>query len=121
MAPRPPPGVPDPPLFALVAAQPPRDPREIHDPQMLRNSRYPWSLKQRIASRHGHLSNGAMCQLLASLLHDELQVVVLAHLSEQNNTPPLPYDMATTVVSGHKARVFVARQDKPTRLFEIVP
>ena len=49
-----------------------------HDEKMLKAANRPWSLKQRIASRHGHLSNIDSCELLNSLLHDGLQVVVLA-------------------------------------------
>jgi phosphoribosyl 1,2-cyclic phosphodiesterase len=60
-----------------------------HDVDLLLSGPYPWHLKQRIRSRHGHLSNIDSCELLNSLLHDGLQVVVLAHLSETNNRPEL--------------------------------
>ena len=49
-------------------------------PDMLRRGPYPPAVQQRIRSKHGHLSNKAMGNLLASLLHDALQVVVLAHV-----------------------------------------
>src|SRR5467141_2759179 len=58
-----------------------------HDLEMLRGGSYPWSVKQRVMSRVGHLSNGA----LADFFRDDYDVsatyVVLAHLSEQNNHP----------------------------------
>jgi phosphoribosyl 1,2-cyclic phosphodiesterase len=60
-----------------------------HDPEMLINGPYPWHLKQRIRSRHGHLSNADSCALLKDLIHQGLQAVVLAHLSETNNRPEL--------------------------------
>jgi phosphoribosyl 1,2-cyclic phosphodiesterase len=60
-----------------------------HDRDLLLNGPYPWHLKQRIRSRHGHLSNTDSCELLRELVHDRLQVVVLAHLSETNNRPEL--------------------------------
>lgn len=60
-----------------------------HDVDLLLDGPYPWHLKQRIRSRHGHLSNADSCELLKALLHDQLQVVVLAHLSETNNRPEL--------------------------------
>jgi phosphoribosyl 1,2-cyclic phosphodiesterase len=60
-----------------------------HDVDLLLNGPYPWDLKQRIRSRHGHLSNTDSCELLKELLHDGLQAVVLAHLSETNNRPEL--------------------------------
>lgn len=58
-----------------------------HDPDMLINGPYPWPLKQRIKSRNGHLSNEDTGHLLAEIQHDGLCHVILAHLSETNNTP----------------------------------
>ncbi len=58
-----------------------------HDPKMLEEGPYPWSLKQRIRSRNGHLSNEQGAELLAAVMHDGLEHVFLAHLSEQNNLP----------------------------------
>jgi phosphoribosyl 1,2-cyclic phosphodiesterase len=54
---------------------------------MLLNGPYPWALKQRIQSRHGHLSNQDSLELLHDLAHGSLDVVVMAHLSEVNNHP----------------------------------
>jgi phosphoribosyl 1,2-cyclic phosphodiesterase len=58
-----------------------------HDPEMLMNGPYPWELKQRIKSRHGHLSNQESLELLHELAHDGLEALVMAHLSEVNNHP----------------------------------
>lgn len=58
-----------------------------HDPEMLLNGPYPWNLKQRIKSRHGHLSNQESLELLHDLAHDGLDALVMAHLSEVNNHP----------------------------------
>mgnify|MGYP000863698787 FL=1 len=58
-----------------------------HDMQMLLTGPYPAELKQRIRSRHGHLSNDDTFRLLEELLHDRLKTVVFAHLSETNNHP----------------------------------
>jgi phosphoribosyl 1,2-cyclic phosphodiesterase len=60
-----------------------------HDTELLLNGPYPWELKQRIRSRHGHLSNADTCELLKTLHHTGLQCVVLAHLSEVNNRPSI--------------------------------
>ncbi|MDY0190356.1 MAG: MBL fold metallo-hydrolase [Desulfuromonas sp.] len=60
-----------------------------HDEDMLRDGPYPWDLKQRISSKHGHLSNSAGAQLVQELLWNGLEAVFLAHLSETNNTPSL--------------------------------
>lgn len=63
-----------------------------HDPQMLRDGPYSPPLKQRVAGAAGHLSNPDCRALIESVYHPELAVVVLAHLSEKNNTPRLAYD-----------------------------
>lgn len=60
-----------------------------HDPEMLAGSDYPWPLKARIAGRFGHLDNAASAGLLARVAGPQLQHVVAAHLSQQNNTPEL--------------------------------
>lgn len=60
-----------------------------HDEDMLMNGPYPWHLKQRIKSRHGHLSNNDAVELLDELINPHLEGVFLAHLSETNNDPVL--------------------------------
>jgi phosphoribosyl 1,2-cyclic phosphodiesterase len=58
-----------------------------HDERMLAQGPYPWPLKQRVGGLLGHLSNGAAAALLAGVAHQGLRGVVLAHLSQTNNTP----------------------------------
>ena len=60
-----------------------------HDPDMLSNCDYPWSLKQRISGRFGHLPNDGAAGLLQAIDTSKLKHVVAAHLSKQNNTPGL--------------------------------
>ena len=60
-----------------------------HDREMLANSAYPWSLKQRIGGDFGHLANDIASAILARVRHAALHTVVAAHLSKQNNTPLL--------------------------------
>lgn len=60
-----------------------------HDPEMLDRGPYPPSLKARIASRWGHLSNPQCAELAADLAHSGTAGFVLAHLSRENNTPSL--------------------------------
>jgi phosphoribosyl 1,2-cyclic phosphodiesterase len=60
-----------------------------HDDALLWSGPYPWSVKQRIASSHGHLSNRAAAELARELFHPGLAVVVLAHLSEHCNNGSL--------------------------------
>jgi len=71
-----------------------------HDPQMLRDGPYPWELKQRVSGRLGHLSNSASASLLQRIVSDELQAVVLAHLSETNNLPELALASARASLQG---------------------
>lgn len=58
-----------------------------HDLELLAGSDYPFSLKQRIAGRFGHLHNEAAAALLAALDTSRLQHIIAAHLSQHNNTP----------------------------------
>lgn len=57
-----------------------------HDPRMLEDGPYPWQLKQRIRGSHGHLSNEQAAEIVACA-GPGLRQMVLAHLSEENNTP----------------------------------
>ena len=61
-----------------------------HDETLLQNDqKRPWSVKQRILSRHGHLSNQAAANLVAEIASPDLRHVLLAHLSEDCNAPAL--------------------------------
>ncbi|VVM08319.1 Putative metallo-hydrolase YycJ [Methylacidimicrobium cyclopophantes] len=61
-----------------------------HDPALLQaDSRRPWSVKQRILSRHGHLSNQSAAQIAVEMARRSLQEIVLGHLSEDCNRPEL--------------------------------
>lgn len=60
-----------------------------HDRQMLKDSRYPESLKRRIGGDYGHLSNEVAAAILADVNRSRLKRVVGAHLSLKNNTPEL--------------------------------
>jgi phosphoribosyl 1,2-cyclic phosphodiesterase len=58
-----------------------------YDEEMLADGSYPYFLKRRIKSDHGHLGNHQVSGFLAEILNDELQHICLAHLSKNNNTP----------------------------------
>jgi phosphoribosyl 1,2-cyclic phosphodiesterase len=58
-----------------------------HDVGMLVNGPYPQKLKKRILSKYGHISNEEACELLGKLIPAGTDDVILAHLSETNNTP----------------------------------
>ena len=90
-------------------------------PERLRNGKYPPQVQQRIRSRIGHLSNQDMASLLSELLHDDLQTVVLFHISANNNAPEVVRSMADGVVRDRPVAVHIALQDRPTPLFEVHP
>jgi len=69
-----------------------------HDIEMLQTGTYPLYLKQRIRSGQGHLDNVQAATFLQELLHDKLQHVVLAHLSEENNHPEIALDAAVAAL-----------------------
>ncbi len=87
-----------------------------HDLDMLREGDYPPHLKARILSRVGHLSNGAMAELLAQVLSPRLRAVVLAHLSEANNHPGLARFAAEEALRGSATSLQVAHQRNPIAL-----
>ncbi len=62
-----------------------------HDEHMLKNGSYPQYLKQRILSTHGHLSNVMAARAAHELVMLGVKGIMLAHLSEQNNTPEAAY------------------------------
>ena len=83
-----------------------------HDPEMLAAGPYPWPTKQRIKSRSGHLSNEDSRQLLEEIKGDHLRHVVLAHLSETNNTPEKALAEVGLGLNNHPARLTVAVQNR---------
>jgi phosphoribosyl 1,2-cyclic phosphodiesterase len=66
-----------------------------HDLDMLKVGPYPWSVKQRVMSRVGHLSNHVMAEFLAQDLDSCTNNLVLGHLSEQNNHPAIVHMFAS--------------------------
>ncbi len=83
-----------------------------HDPAMLIDGPYPWPVKQRIQSRAGHLSNEASKNLLKEIQHERLQHVVLAHLSETNNTPQKALAEVSRALIHPNTKLDVAKQDE---------
>ena len=91
-----------------------------HDLEMLRSGPYPWYVKQRVMSREGHLSNSALGKFLREEFDREARVLVLAHLSEQNNHPEiarLEADSALKELGSDKTTLAVSSQTEPTEVF----
>ena len=88
-----------------------------HDLEMLRDGPYPWSLKQRVLSRVGHLSNAAAAEFLTRDYDGGAHTIVLGHLSEQNNLPDLARFAAEQAIGDRLSllgnRIVLALQDEP--------
>lgn len=97
-----------------------------HDEKMLLNNpKYPLILKKRILSNKGHLSNNASADVISSLVGGNLQQVVLAHLSEENNSPSLAYGsiknnlLKKGIEEGKHVFIDVASQYETGHTFEL--
>ena len=88
-----------------------------HDLEMLRVGPYPWSVKQRVMSRVGHLSNTTLADFFATGYDGNASYIVLAHLSEQNNHPELARSAAEQALGSRRTllrnRVMLAAQAEP--------
>lgn len=91
-----------------------------HDLTMLKNGPYPFPLQQRVRSNQGHLANNDAAAFLKSLIHDKLQQVILAHLSETNNRADIALQSATSVLPSELHSILsVASQERPTEMFTL--
>ncbi len=88
-----------------------------HDLEMLRDGPYPWSVKQRVLSRVGHLSNEAAADFLTHNYDGQAAYIILAHLSESNNLPELARVTAERALNGRASllanRLLIAGQHEP--------
>ncbi len=88
-----------------------------HDLEMLRDGPYPWSVKQRVLSRVGHLSNSATAEFLSRDYDGAATYIILGHLSEQNNAPELALISAEQAIGGRMTllgnRILLAQQSAP--------
>jgi len=91
-----------------------------HDLDMLKVGPYPWSVKQRVMSRVGHLSNLVMSDYVQQDLDSRTSQLVLGHLSEQNNHPAIVGMMATQALEGRglSTRFSIASQHTPSAVFQ---
>lgn len=70
-----------------------------HDVNMLKSGAYPLSLKQRILSDYGHLSNENAGKFITNVADSILKYVFLGHLSQDNNTPRVAFDTVSSIVT----------------------
>src|SRR5438552_2672173 len=92
-----------------------------HDLDMLRMGTYPWSLKRRIMSRFGHLSNDDSMLAVQRMMTADLKTLCMIHLSQKNNHESIVRDMAARLVAktGAQLELSIAQQFQATGVFDI--
>ena len=95
-----------------------------YDTEVLKLSKYPFSLKQRIAGPNGHLSNEIASKVINYLLHDNLKTAMLGHLSKESNFPELAYQtVVNELINSNsdvsKLSLSVASRNEPSKLIHI--
>ena len=83
-----------------------------HDEEMLMEGPYPYILKQCVISDHGHLSNITTASYLQDIIGDKTKIIILAHISENNNTPELAYQTTKDMLEENNLdkEVIIAKQ-----------
>ena len=82
-----------------------------HDLDLLMQGPYPWSLKQRVSGRLGHLDNITAANILKKLDNSHLQHLIAAHLSEKNNSPDLAKNALSNVLNCENEWIGIADQE----------
>lgn len=95
-----------------------------YDPEILRVSKYPYMLKQRIAGPNGHLSNSTAGKTIGHLIPNDLQTVMLGHLSKENNFPELAYqtvveELMSQNIDTNEISLSVAKRNEPSQIIEL--
>lgn len=94
-----------------------------YDDHLLANdTKRPWSIKQRISSQHGHLSNKQVAALIAEIAHPLLHQIVLGHLSSDCNSPDVAIETLRLCLQSHghpHTRLSCATQHEPTPWFNV--
>jgi len=94
-----------------------------HDLELLRGGPYPWSVKQRVMSRVGHLSNDALAQFLTTDYDGSAEFLILAHLSEENNHPEIARMSAERALGVQPSlfpnRLLLAPQHEPSAAVQL--
>jgi len=90
-----------------------------HDLEMLRVGPYPWSVKQRVMSRRGHLSNEVAADFIKNDLDTNVSTLILGHISEHNNHPELVRRMGAQALDGRAlfTRLVVAEPGQQSEVF----
>jgi phosphoribosyl 1,2-cyclic phosphodiesterase len=97
-----------------------------YDEGMLENGKYPYFLKARIKSDHGHLGNKQTSEFLAGIINDRLSNICLAHLSKNNNTPELVLNTLQNTFSekgidlNGRPHISILNRNMPTEMISII-
>ena len=90
-----------------------------HDEKMLMDGPYPRFLKERVISDKGHLSNTTTAKYLQKLIVENTKNIVLAHLSETNNTEELALTTVKDTLNNDNLNIIVAHQHDPSPIIEV--
>jgi len=93
-----------------------------HDIHMLQTGAYTAQLKERVGGNFGHLSNEATGHLLVQVAHPNLQYVILAHLSKDNNTPEIAQNTITKILNANNIiieNLYIASRNKPSSIISL--
>ena len=93
-----------------------------HNIEMLMHGRYPKWLKARVSSDVGHLSNESSAFYLTKLIGENTKEIILAHLSEENNTPELALETLNKELAENNIKfsnIVVAKQEERTDIIEV--
>ena len=93
-----------------------------HDIEMLNNGPYPFKLRQRILGDKGHLSNYDSARYLSTFMGNKTKHIILAHLSEKNNTEKLAYEALVKRLKDEGnlgPEIIIAKQNEETELIEV--
>lgn len=96
-----------------------------HDVEMLRMGKYPWSIKQRILSDYGHVSNEDAAIAMSEVIGDKTKRIYLAHLSQENNMKDLARLSVTQtlqnqgIIVGEQIELYDTDPKIPTKLTSI--
>lgn len=89
---------------------------------MLLNGRYPGWLKRRVASDKGHLSNESSAFYLSKIIGNDTKEIILAHLSEENNTPQIALETLKNEFKDHEIEfnnIVIAKQNEISGNIEV--
>lgn len=81
-----------------------------HDPALLMKTNRPYTIKRRILSESGHLSNDQAAQILSEVKGDRTKEIILAHMSQEANTEKLAYETTRAKIPDEMIQINVARQ-----------